>query len=131
MRWMEQCAYISAFRLRCGTGMLTACMDSVTFANPTRIGDILYITSQARAGGCWAARRAGVRGLRHGGMAACPPPWPAAVLQVSGIFGTSLEVNISVFGETPSEGKVFHCAVGCRQAAVQLAVEGMPASCWA
>jgi hypothetical protein len=31
--------------------------------------------------------------------------------QVSAIFGSSLEVMISVFGETPADGHVFHCAV--------------------
>ncbi|WIA38284.1 hypothetical protein OEZ86_001624 [Tetradesmus obliquus] len=74
MSWMEQCAYISASRLR-GTHLLTAGMDSVTFAASTKVGDILYITAQ-----------------------------------VSAIFGASLEVMISVFGETPADGNVFHCA---------------------
>jgi acyl dehydratase len=47
MSWMEQCAYISASRLR-GSHLLTAGMDSVTFAAPTKVGDILYITAQVR-----------------------------------------------------------------------------------
>eukprot|EP00775_Hariotina_reticulata_P000986 gene986-1313_t len=74
MSWMEQCAYISASRLR-GSHLLTAGMDSVTFAASTTVGDILYITAQ-----------------------------------VAAIFGSSLEVMISVFGEKPHEGRVFHCA---------------------
>lgn len=45
MSWMEQCAYISASRLR-GSHLLTAGMDSVTFAASTTVGDILYITAQ-------------------------------------------------------------------------------------
>lgn len=84
MSWMEQCAYISASRLR-GTHLLTAGMDrrvpaartlgcafmhscvrkqagtqthravampccSVTFAASTKVGDIIYITAQAREG---------------------------------------------------------------------------------
>jgi acyl-CoA hydrolase len=47
MSWMEQCAYISASRLR-GSHLLTAGMDSVTFAASTKVGDILYITAQVR-----------------------------------------------------------------------------------
>lgn len=45
MWWMEQCAYISASRLR-GHHLLTAGMDSVAFARPTHVGDIMYITAQ-------------------------------------------------------------------------------------
>ena len=30
-------------------------------------------------------------------------------MQVTGIFGSSVEVMISVHGETPSKGQVFHC----------------------
>ncbi len=47
MSWIEQCAYISASRLR-APGLLTAAMDSVTFVRPTRVGDILYVTAQVR-----------------------------------------------------------------------------------
>ncbi|PNG99797.1 Acyl-coenzyme A thioesterase 12, partial [Tetrabaena socialis] len=47
MSWVEQCAYISASRLR-APAMLTAAMDSVTFVRPTRVGDILYITAQGQ-----------------------------------------------------------------------------------
>ncbi|KAG2491478.1 hypothetical protein HYH03_010263 [Edaphochlamys debaryana] len=68
MSWMEQCAYISASRLR-APGLLTAAMDSVSFVRPTRVGDILYVTAQ-----------------------------------VSAIFGSSLEVMVSVFGESPYAG---------------------------
>ena len=53
MSWMEQCAYISASRLRGGPFMLTAGMDSITFAAPTRVGDILYITAQVGVIGGW------------------------------------------------------------------------------
>ncbi|KXZ46786.1 hypothetical protein GPECTOR_40g520 [Gonium pectorale] len=68
MSWMEQCAYISASRLR-APSLLTAAMDSVSFVQPTRVGDILYITAQ-----------------------------------VTAIFGSSLEVMVSVFGESPYAG---------------------------
>lgn len=46
MSWMEQCAYIAASRLGRGSYMLTASMDSIAFVKPTRVGDIIYITSQ-------------------------------------------------------------------------------------
>lgn len=42
---MEACAAISATRLR-GGHMLTASIDRMTFAKPTKVGDILYISSQ-------------------------------------------------------------------------------------
>lgn len=42
---MEQCAYISASRLR-APHILTAAMDSVTFVRATKVGHILYVTSQ-------------------------------------------------------------------------------------
>lgn len=45
MSWMEQCAYISASRLR-GLRHLTAGMDSVTLARTTKVGDVLYVTAQ-------------------------------------------------------------------------------------
>ncbi|GBF96246.1 acyl-coenzyme A thioesterase [Raphidocelis subcapitata] len=77
MSWMEQCAYISASRLR-GAHHLTAGMDSVLLARTTRVGDVLYVTAQ-----------------------------------VTAIFNSSLEVAVTVFGETPSEGGVFHCADAC------------------
>lgn len=48
LSWMEQCAYISASRLR-GAHHLTASMDGVSFAASTRVGDILYIIAQVRA----------------------------------------------------------------------------------
>ncbi len=47
MSWMEQCAYISASRMR-APHILTASMDSVTFDKTSRVGDILYFTSQVR-----------------------------------------------------------------------------------
>lgn len=34
-------------------------------------------------------------------------------LQVTAIFNSSLEVAVTVFGESPSEGVVFHCADAC------------------
>lgn len=74
MSWMEQCAYIAASRLGRGSYMLTASMDSIAFVKPTRVGDIIYITSQ-----------------------------------VTGVFGSSMEVMVSVCGETPTVGEVFHC----------------------
>jgi len=46
---MEQCAYISASRLR-GEHHLTAGMDSVLLARTTKVGDVLYVTAQVRAG---------------------------------------------------------------------------------
>lgn len=45
---MEQCAYISASRLR-GAHHLTASMDGVSFVASTKVGDILYITSEVTA----------------------------------------------------------------------------------
>ncbi|PNW84553.1 hypothetical protein CHLRE_03g148450v5 [Chlamydomonas reinhardtii] len=68
MSWIEQCAYISASRLR-APSLLTAAVDSLVFVRPTRVGDILYISAQ-----------------------------------VSAIFGSSLEVMVSVFGESPYAG---------------------------
>eukprot|EP00879_Flechtneria_rotunda_P012044 GHRR01012579.1.p1 GENE.GHRR01012579.1~~GHRR01012579.1.p1 ORF type:complete len:498 (+),score=231.63 GHRR01012579.1:180-1673(+) len=49
MSWMEQCAYISASRLRSGH-LLTAGVDGLTFAAPTHVGDIIYITAQVWLG---------------------------------------------------------------------------------
>ena len=46
MAWMEQCCYISASRLR-SPHILTASMDSLSFAASTRVGDIMYLTAQA------------------------------------------------------------------------------------
>ncbi|GAX85125.1 hypothetical protein CEUSTIGMA_g12545.t1 [Chlamydomonas eustigma] len=74
MAWMEQCAYISASRLR-GQHNLTASMDSLTFGRTSRVGDILYLSSQ-----------------------------------VTAIFGSSMEVMVSVHGEDPLVGELFHCA---------------------
>ncbi len=55
MAWIEQCAFISASRLR-APHILTAAIDSLVVVRPTRIGDILYVTSQVRGS---AARRRG------------------------------------------------------------------------
>ncbi|CAL5223884.1 g6477 [Coccomyxa viridis] len=74
MRWMEQCAYIAASRIGRSGHLLTGSLDSLAFAQPTRVGDIMYVTAQ-----------------------------------VTGAFGSSMEVMISVCGETPTIGEVFHC----------------------
>lgn len=43
-----------------------------------------------------------------------PPPHPTpSHTQVTAIFNSSLEVAVTVFGETPSEGVIFHCADAC------------------
>lgn len=75
LAWIEQVAFISASRMRQGPHFLTAGIDSVSFAAPTRVGDILYLTSQ-----------------------------------VTAIFSSSMEVMVSVHGENPSKGQLFHCA---------------------
>ena len=49
MGWMEQCAYIAASRVGRGGHLLTGSMDSIAFIQPTRIGDIMYISSMVRA----------------------------------------------------------------------------------
>ena len=56
MRWMEQTAWIAASRVagRGGhTHLLTAAMDSVAFAAPSRVGDVLYVSAQVTA--IWGA----------------------------------------------------------------------------
>lgn len=35
--------------------------------------------------------------------------WLWGRVQVTGVFGSSMEVMISVCGETPTQGQVFHC----------------------
>ncbi|CAL8463592.1 g3126 [Coccomyxa elongata] len=74
MRWMEQCSYIAGSRIGRSGHLLTGSLDSLAFAQPTRVGDTMYITAQ-----------------------------------VTGVFGSSMEVMISVCGETPTQGEVFHC----------------------
>ncbi|PSC70724.1 Acyl-coenzyme A thioesterase 11 [Micractinium conductrix] len=74
MRWMEQCAFIAASRVCRGGYLLTAAMDSISFLNPTRVGDTVYVEGQ-----------------------------------VTAIFGSSVEVQISLWGETPDVGVMFHC----------------------
>lgn len=74
MRWMEQCAFIAASRVARGGFLLTAAMDSISFLNPTRVGDTVYVEGQ-----------------------------------VTAIFGSSVEVLISLWGETPDVGVMFHC----------------------
>jgi len=46
MRWMEQCAYIAASRIGRSGHLLTGALDSLAFAQPTRVGDIMYVTAQ-------------------------------------------------------------------------------------
>jgi acyl-CoA hydrolase len=46
--------------------------------------------------------------------------------QVTAIFSSSLEVMISVFGETPSTGRVFHCADAFATIVVVDAQQGLP-----
>ena len=46
MRWMEQCAYIAASRVGRGGHLLTGSMDGIVFTQPTRVGDVMYITAQ-------------------------------------------------------------------------------------
>ena len=46
MRWMEQCAYIAASRIGRSGHLLTGSLDSLAFAQPTRVGDIMYVTAQ-------------------------------------------------------------------------------------
>ena len=75
LAWIEQVAFISASRMRQGPHFLTAGIDSVSFAAPTYVGDILYLTSQ-----------------------------------VTAIFSSSMEVMVSIHGENPSKGQLFHCA---------------------
>ena len=48
MRWMEQCAYIAASRIGRSGHLLTGSLDSLAFAQPTRVGDIMYVTAQVR-----------------------------------------------------------------------------------
>lgn len=48
MRWMEQCAYIAASRIGRSGHLLTGSLDSLAFAQPTRVGDIMYITAQVQ-----------------------------------------------------------------------------------
>jgi len=47
--------------------------------------------------------------------------------QVTAIFNSSLEVAVTVFGETPSEGVIFHCADACVTVVV-VDKEGGPSS---
>ncbi|KJE91945.1 acyl-CoA thioesterase 11 [Capsaspora owczarzaki ATCC 30864] len=49
MAWIERCAYISASRLCRNVHLLSASVDSLHFLNPTRVGDIVYITSMVTA----------------------------------------------------------------------------------
>ena len=43
---MEQCAYIAASRIGRSGHLLTGSLDSLAFAQPTRVGDIMYVTAQ-------------------------------------------------------------------------------------
>ena len=151
---MEQCSYIAASRVGRSGHLLTGSMDSLAFAQPTRVADIMYITAQARTAlpVCGVAVRArawaGVLPLQDVG------PCDAATsnhcicralfqvvfsqvfrvlrvqgydAQVTGIFGSSMEVMISVCGETPAEGaSVFHCG-DAYATVVAVDPEGQPA----
>lgn len=57
-----------------------------------------------------------------------PLPLPLPRLQVTAVFGSSLEVMISVFGESPAEGVVFHCA-DAFATLVMVGPEGRPRTC--
>ena len=46
MRWMEQCSYIAASRIGRSGHLLIGSVDSLFFASPTRVGDIMYISAQ-------------------------------------------------------------------------------------
>ena len=48
---MEQCAYIAASRIGRSGHLLTGSLDSLAFAQPTRVGDIMYVTAQVRLSG--------------------------------------------------------------------------------
>ena len=43
---MEQCANIAASRVGRGGHLLTGSMDGIAFTQPTRVGDVMYITAQ-------------------------------------------------------------------------------------
>ena len=43
---MEQCAYIAASRIGRSGHLLTGALDNLAFAQPTRVGDIMYVTAQ-------------------------------------------------------------------------------------
>lgn len=53
MVWMEACAFISAGRLCFGqrhiVRLVTASVDRLHFVQPTRVGDIVYFTSEVTA----------------------------------------------------------------------------------
>jgi hypothetical protein len=49
MRWMEQCSYIAASRIGRSGHLLIGSVDSLFFASPTRVGDIMYVTAQVHA----------------------------------------------------------------------------------
>ena len=46
---MEQCSYIAASRIGRSGHLLIGSVDSLFFASPTRVGDIMYVTAQVRA----------------------------------------------------------------------------------
>ena len=43
---MEQCSYIAGSRIGRSGHLLTGSLDSLAFAQPTRVGDTMYITAQ-------------------------------------------------------------------------------------
>ena len=152
MRWMEQCSYIAASRVGRSGHLLTGSMDSLAFAQPTRVADIMYITAQVRIYAFIVRDRCGR--VRPGCFCLCSlwdaswqPPVANFFLrhfdssidccayiqlrlfsaQVTGIFGSSMEVMVSVCGETPAEGaSVFHCG-DAYATVVAVDPEGQPA----
>lgn len=72
MRWMEQCAFIAASRVaRGGSALLTAAMDSISFLNPTRVGDTVYVVAQV---GRWGGRSRRQPEVLAAGGGPAPPP---------------------------------------------------------
>lgn len=49
MRWMEAVAWVSARRVARGAYVLTAALDHLDFAFPTRVGDVVYVEARATA----------------------------------------------------------------------------------
>jgi acyl-CoA thioesterase 11 len=124
MAWIEQCAFISAARLR---GARRAGGGGNGGGNNGAGAGLLQQRSSS-AGGTGA----GAGASTHPPTPTAPPPalrfltagmdsvaFKASTVvgdvmyltaQVSAAFGSSLEVAVSVFAESPREGRVFHCA---------------------
>ena len=65
MRWMEQCAYIAASRVGRGGHLLTGSMDGIIFTQPTRVGDVMYITAQVCSLRAWCLSQSLECAVRH------------------------------------------------------------------